>query len=129
MRSVRLRCFASVVAVASGVLIALAPSGVAQAAAPPVTYYNASDQGVASPVRATAAHSRVSSSGTASTRPHGARSQQGNGNSGGQVQSGPNNNGSSKSSLLVNFNGVSRLDSQLTNYNAKFEPPDVALCQ
>ena len=129
MRSVRLRCFASVVAVASGVLIALAPSGVAQAAAPSVTYYSAKDQGVVAPLRATAAHSRASSSGTASTRPHGVRSQQGNGNSGGQVQSGPNNNGSSKSSLLANFNGVSSLDSQLTNYNAKFEPPDQGLCE
>jgi hypothetical protein len=129
MSSMRVRCFASVVAVASGALIAFGPSRVAQAAAPSVTYYNASDQGVASPVRATAAHGRASSSGTASARPHGARSQQGNGNSGGQVQSGPNSNGSSKSSLLANFNGVSSLDSQLTNYNAKFEPPDVALCQ
>ena len=32
-------------------------------------------------------------------------------------------------SPLVNFNGVSSLDSQVTNYNAKFEPPDQGLCE
>jgi hypothetical protein len=29
----------------------------------------------------------------------------------------------------VNFNGVSSRDSQFTNFNAKFEPPDQGLCQ
>src|SRR5262245_53766949 len=29
----------------------------------------------------------------------------------------------------VNFNGVSSRDSQFTNYEAKFEPPDQGLCQ
>ena len=33
------------------------------------------------------------------------------------------------SSPLVNFNGVSSRDSQFTNYNAEFEPPDQGLCQ
>jgi len=30
---------------------------------------------------------------------------------------------------LHNFNGVSSLDSQVTNYNLKFEPPDQGLCE
>jgi hypothetical protein len=30
--------------------------------------------------------------------------------------------------LLANFNGTSSRDSQFTNYNAKFEPPDQGLC-
>ncbi len=33
------------------------------------------------------------------------------------------------SSPLVNFNGVSSRDSQFTNYNLMFEPPDQGLCQ
>src|SRR5260370_30087258 len=32
-------------------------------------------------------------------------------------------------SPLVNFNGVSSLDSQVTNYEAMFEPPDQGLCK
>jgi hypothetical protein len=34
-----------------------------------------------------------------------------------------------KTSALVNFNGVSSRDSQFTNFEAKFEPPDQGLCQ
>jgi hypothetical protein len=36
-------------------------------------------------------------------------------------------NGSS--GLLQHFNGVSSLDSQITNFGAKFEPPDQGLCE
>ena len=36
-------------------------------------------------------------------------------------------NGSS--GLLKHFNGVSSLDSQITNFGAKFEPPDQGLCE
>src|SRR5215468_8421606 len=32
-------------------------------------------------------------------------------------------------SALVNFNGVSSRDSEFTNYNLEFEPPDQGLCQ
>src|SRR5260370_23955359 len=32
-------------------------------------------------------------------------------------------------SPLVNFNGVSSLDSQVTNYEAMFEPPDQGMCK
>jgi hypothetical protein len=34
-----------------------------------------------------------------------------------------------KTSALVNFNGVSSRDSQFTNFELKFEPPDQGLCQ
>jgi hypothetical protein len=128
MSTMRLRLFASAVAVASGGLIAFAPSGVAQAAAPTVTYYSAKDQGVVSPVRATAAHSS-STSGAASTRPRGARSLHTSGALGARAQAAVAAPASSKASLLANFNGVSSLDSQLTNFNAKFEPPDQGLCE
>jgi len=37
-------------------------------------------------------------------------------------------NGSSNR-LLRHFNGVSSLDSEVTNFGAKFEPPDTALCE
>jgi len=37
--------------------------------------------------------------------------------------------GSGLGQLLANFNGVSSLDSQVTNFGAKFEPPDQGLCQ
>jgi hypothetical protein len=33
------------------------------------------------------------------------------------------------SSALVNFNGVSSRDSQVTNFNQTFEPPDQGLCK
>ncbi len=33
------------------------------------------------------------------------------------------------SSVLTNFNGVSSLDSELTNYRQEFEPPDQGLCE
>jgi hypothetical protein len=37
--------------------------------------------------------------------------------------------GAATSSPLVNVNGVSSRDSQVTNYNLKFEPPDQGLCE
>jgi hypothetical protein len=37
--------------------------------------------------------------------------------------------GAATTSPLVNVNGVSSLDSQVTNYNLKFEPPDQGLCK
>jgi hypothetical protein len=40
----------------------------------------------------------------------------------------PSGNGSS-GRLLQRFNGVSSLDSEVTNFGAKFEPPDTALCE
>jgi hypothetical protein len=37
--------------------------------------------------------------------------------------------GSGSGQLLANFNGVSSLDSEVTNFGAKFEPPDQGLCE
>ncbi len=131
MRTVGLRCLAIVVAVASGTLIGGAQSRVALAASPSVTFYAASSQGVASPVRASAAHSSATT-GAASRRPHGVRSFQSSGAAGtaaGKVPGAVASAAKSSSTLVANFNGVSSLDSQLTNFNAKFEPPDQGLCE
>jgi hypothetical protein len=45
------------------------------------------------------------------------------------VPSAPASAATTTSSPLVNFNGVSSRDSQFTNYNLKFEPPDQGLCK
>ena len=37
--------------------------------------------------------------------------------------------GNGSGQLLSNFNGVSSLDSEVTNFGAKFEPPDQGLCE
>jgi len=36
--------------------------------------------------------------------------------------------GQRRGQLLANFNGVSSLDSEVTNFGAEFEPPDQGLC-
>jgi hypothetical protein len=129
--TVRLRCLATVVAVASGTLIGGARIGVAQAASPSVTFYAATNQGVANPTRATAAHDSATT-GTASTRQHGARSFRATAATRTAVipvPAAPASSATSNSTLVANFNGVSSLDSQLTNFNAKFEPPDQGLCE
>ena len=59
-------------AVASVSVIGASQSSVARAASPSVTSYAATDQGVASPVHQLAAHNSATT-GTASTRAHGAR--------------------------------------------------------
>ncbi|MGH9061307.1 MAG: hypothetical protein ACRDZY_17605, partial [Acidimicrobiales bacterium] len=126
----RLRCVATAVAVVSATLIGGAHWAVARAAASAVTSYAVADQGVANPVHATAAHSSATS-GNASTRPHGARSLHAAGASSatGQAPRVPSSAARSNSALLANFNGVGSRDSQLTNFNAKFEPPDQGLCE
>jgi hypothetical protein len=62
--------------------------------------------------RAAAARASVSNAPTASSTNE--NGDQGNGSSG---------------RLLHHFNGVSSLDSEVTNFGAKFEPPDTAICE
>ena len=128
MRTVRLRCLATLVAVASGTLIGGAQWRVAEAASPSGAYYTATNQGVASPTRAAAAHSSATT-GAASTRQHGARSFHAAGTAAPQAPGAPASSATSVSTLVANFNGVSSLDSQRTNFNARFEPPDQGLCE
>jgi hypothetical protein len=44
-------------------------------------------------------------------------------------QNGDQSGNGSSGKLLRHFNGVSSLDSEVTNFGAKFEPPDTALCE
>jgi len=44
-------------------------------------------------------------------------------------QNGDQSGNGSSGRLLRHFNGVSSLDSEVTNFGAKFEPPDTALCE
>src|SRR3979409_1704679 len=44
-------------------------------------------------------------------------------------QNGDQSGTGSSGRLLRHFNGVSSLDSEVTNFGAKFEPPDTALCE
>src|SRR5690348_5628686 len=37
--------------------------------------------------------------------------------------------GTQEGGVVANFNGVSSLDSEITNFGAKFEPPDQGLCE
>jgi hypothetical protein len=129
VRTVGLRCLATFVAVASGTLIGGAQLRVAAAASPAVTYY-AGSHGVVSPApHATA--TRISAAISApATRQHGARSPlAARAATTRQAPAALASAAKSTSTLLANFNGVSSLDSQLTNFNAKFEPPDQGLCE
>ncbi|HYL70016.1 MAG TPA: hypothetical protein VEY89_01785 [Candidatus Dormibacteraeota bacterium] len=95
---------------------------------PSVTYFNAHDQGVAAPVHPTSAHSAARQSSAPvyrarGSRPHGSTS------AAGAAPTSSSSTTTPASTLVKNFNGVSSLDSQQTNYNLKFEPPDQGLCE
>jgi hypothetical protein len=130
VRTVGLRCLATLVAVVSGTLIGAAQLRVGAAASPAVTDY-AGSQGVVSPAHAGATHNGATAS-TPATRPHGVRSLHAAGAAATAARQAPAalaSSAASKSTLAANFNGVGSLDSQLTNFNAKFEPPDQGLCE
>ena len=105
------------------------PAGRAQAATPAATEYAAGMPGLASQVT-----SQPASSGHASTatRSHGARSTRTRSGAAatrtGQAPSAAAATAATTTSLLRNFNGVSSLDSAVTNFGAQFEPPDQGLC-
>src|SRR6202165_2567503 len=131
---------AFLLAVATGLTIPAMPiTATAAGSAPSAAVHRATNMGLAPKVStAIASSARVSS-----TQPRGARQLPRSGRAAaarlGQapavgsadvatVQSSGDNNGSS-GRLLRHFNGVSSLDSQVTNLDAKFEPPDTALCE
>ncbi len=116
-------------AVAAGAfsLLAVAPSARAQAAtSPSVTVYPATSHGVVAPSRGTDGSSQAPSQ-----RARGARSARTGttANSNAQAPSAAAGATASAATVLHNFNGVSSLDSELTNYRLKFEPPDQGLCE
>ena len=131
---------AFLLAVATGLTIPAIPiTATAAGSAPSVAVHRATNMGLAPKVStAIASSARVSS-----TQPRGARqlprsaraaaARLGQAPAVGSadvatVQSSGDNN-SSSGRLLRHFNGVSSLDSQVTNLDAKFEPPDTALCE
>lgn len=129
MKPKRLRLFTIVFAVGSTLVGAGLTVGSGHAAASATaTVYPASAQGVVSP---THARPPAQTSPSSSTLQRGARRQPRT--SGAAATNGGATAASSSatvsSSLLHNFNGVSSLDSQLTNFNARFEPPDQGLCE
>jgi hypothetical protein len=111
----------------SSTAVAGLPSGRAQAAAPAATqYYGVS--GVAQPVTS---HPAAAGSMAASTLPRGARSTRMQNSAATRATEAPVASSSTTASagtLLENFNGVSSLDSEQTNFGAEFEPPDQGLC-
>src|SRR3984893_10345328 len=131
---------AVLLAVATGLTIPAMPiTATAAGSAPSVAVHRATNMGLAPKVStATASSARV-----ATTQPRGARqlprsvraaaARLGQAPAMGSadvaaVQSSGDNSGSS-GRLLQHFNGVSSLDSQVTNFGAKFEPPDQGLCE
>src|ERR1700694_3469032 len=131
---------AFLLAVATAFTIPAIPiTATAAGSAPSVAVHRATNMGLAPKVSTAIA----SSARVASTQPRGARQPPRSARAAaarlGQapavgsadvatVQSSGDNN-SSSGRLLRHFNGVSSLDSQVTNLDAKFEPPDTALCE
>ena len=125
--------------IAIGVTTGAAPVTAAAAASrSSVVVHPVTDVGTASQVsRATTSAARVAAapergvhrphaiSQAAATRTGVAQAPTASSNDGNGDQSG---NGSS-GRLLRHFNGVSSLDSEVTNFGAKFEPPDTAICE
>jgi hypothetical protein len=111
---------------AAAVLAALATTGGAQANGS-VSVFAPTSQGVVAP---SALHSNgVASPSLQSSR--GVRSHAGNGAAARSAAGATAAAAASTPSyqLIHNWNGVSSLDSQLTNYNQTFEPPDQGLCE
>src|ERR1700694_4570066 len=131
---------AFLLAVATGLTIPAMPiTATAAGSAPSAAVHRATNMGLAPKVSTAIA----SSARVASTQPRGARQLPRSGRAAaarlGQapavgsadvatVQSSGENN-SSAERLFRHVNGVSSLDSQVTNFDAKFEPPDTALCE
>lgn len=117
-------------AVAIGVvsLLTAMPKTVAQAGttqSPAATVYPATSQGIVAP-----SHGTESTTTTPSDRARGARPAPSDAASATAVQA-PSAASTSPSAATVlhNFNGTSSLDSELTNYRLRFEPPDTAVCE
>jgi hypothetical protein len=104
------------------------PSGRTAAAAPAATQYAPGTPGLAGRVVAQSG----SSSQSSAAHPRGARStRSGTGSAAtrtGQAPTAAAPAAAGTTGLLRNFNGVSSLDSAVTNFGAEFEPPDQGLC-
>ena len=140
MRLLIARAFARpalLLAVATGFTTATIPlTATAAGSTPSVVIHPVTDVGTAS----LATNASVSSAGVQATQNRGARQlPRGSRAAGVRLGQAPTvgsaGTASAQSSatglgqLLANFNGVSSLDSELTNFGAKFEPPDQGLCE
>jgi len=110
--------------VASSTLVAGLPAAHVQAAPSGATQYAHGTLGVAAQV-----HARAGATGAASTHQKGAVRIPGRSGSAaaGHAPVAASSVGGA-SALMENFNGVSSLDSKVTNYSVQFEPPDQGLC-
>ena len=125
-----------IVTLAGGGLLVTGLSGPAQATAAPAPTASASSgqtgqPGLAAKVLRTAAP--ASAAATVSTRSRGARAIPASTSGSARALSAPTvaaaaTSSSTASRLLASFNGTSSRDSEVTNFNAKFEPPDQGLC-
>ncbi len=113
----------------SSTVVAGLPNVHVQAAAPAATQYAPGAPGLAGhPV----AHSSSSSQASAA-RPHGSRATSSRSRAAAtRTAAAPSATAAASAStsvrLVHNFNGVSSLDSAVTNFGAEFEPPDPSLC-
>jgi hypothetical protein len=117
-------------AVAAGLAPAVAQASVAGQPAPVVTHYTGTT-GVARLLPRTKPAAPASAA-PAQTRPRGARRLPGRYYSAREsvpAVSAPAAATATQASPLANFNGVSSRDSQFTNYELTFEPPDQGLCE
>jgi hypothetical protein len=112
---------------ASGATAAGGSSVIVSPASPVTTY--AADRGVVSPNTAT----QPSSGNAAASLSKGARhlhtARGATPNVSALAPATQTTTPAAAAAVLHNFNGTSSLDSELTNYRLKFEPPDTAICQ
>jgi hypothetical protein len=129
---------ALVLAIATGLTATAIPvTATAVGSSPSVRTYHATDVGTAPQVgTVTASATRVANMQQRGARqlPRNARAAARPGPaplvaSAAAVNSQSSGDNGSSGRVLRHFNGVSSLDSEVTNFTAKFEPPDTALCE
>jgi hypothetical protein len=130
---------AILLAVTTGFTTAALPlTATAAGSAPSAVIHPATDVGMASQV----SNATASSGGGGATQPRGVRqlprsaraaaarlAQVPTAGSADAANAQSSSDSGSSGQLLQHFNGVSSLDSQLTNFQLKFEPPDQGLCE
>jgi len=117
-----------------GVLPAAARTGAPTAAAGAAEVPQTGQPGLAQRIPRQVSASSSAASAASSARPHGARALARSHAAAGPASAAPGATATAgsataaASALLTSFEGTSSLDSEVTNFNAKFEPPDQGLC-
>jgi len=118
---------AGLAAIGAGLVPAVAQAAAPGGRAAPAVTYHAGTPGVA---RLVPRDARAATSGPVRVIPKGTRRLRSGTFSAAEAVPGARAAGAaSTGATLANFNGVSSRDSQVTNYNLLFEPPDQGLCQ